>query len=451
MHKYVSHIRAALPYEPPGTEARYLRIDLDLDRLTILVGPNASGKTAVLEAIGYIMSGLLEPTYCSLGLSLTTTLRPRKFMPSPIVGTVTLNSSSKVSTLYIKLTDLLSIHAEDKFLEMIYFALGAKADFLLREIEKDVSNNKDRILKLLEIKRLERLEKIRKAKLVRKKLSESIEILTVFDISFLRSLEEKRLITELISNITGQSIDKIEKEMIKHILLSYHLKGMKILYNINEFNSIDKAFVVEGIFDIVVFERKHEETVDYLRAAVFHPGFVYKRGVFERMYRAYIYEGLPNEKESIHILKKYIEFVDGYELVGKRLHIRTVNGRRIPVYSLSDGYRVAVFMGILYAISKPPVLFLIDTPEAFVHPDGLPVIADLIAHLVAEGNQVIVATQSMEFLEELLVRAKEHGIIDYTSVQRVMLTREGIVKVKGGWSGEVGLESIRELGADLRR
>lgn len=451
MHKYVSHIRAALPYEPPGMEARYLKIDLDLDKLTILVGPNASGKTAVLEAVGYTMSGLLEPTYCALSLSLTTTFRPRRFMPSPIVGTVTLNGLSKVSTLYIKLTDLLPIRAEDKFLEMIYFALGKKADSLLREIEKDVSNNKDNILKLLEIKRLERLEKFRKVRSAKEKPSESIETLAGFSISLLlRSLEERKLITELISNITGQSTDKVEKEMIKHILL-YRLKGMKILYNVTEFNSIGKAFIVEGIFDIVVFGKEHKGTADYLRVAVFHPGFVYKRGVFERLYRAYIYEGLPNEKESIHILKKYIEFVDGYELVGKRLHIRTVNGRRIPVYSLSDGYRVAVFMGILYAISKPPVLLLIDTPEAFVHPNGLPVIADLIAHLVAEGNQVIVATQSMEFLEELLVRAREHGIIDYTSVQRVMLTREGIVKVKGRWSGEVGLESIKELGADLRR
>ena len=152
MYRYVSHVSAALPYEPPGTEARYLRIDLDLDKLTILVGPNASGKTAILESIGYLVSGLLEPAYSALGLSLTVTFRPREttlpstgFIPSPVGGTVILDDSHVVSSLYVELTYPLLLRTEDTFKEMIHSVMNTKADVLLQEVERDLSSNVDSI------------------------------------------------------------------------------------------------------------------------------------------------------------------------------------------------------------------------------------------------------------------------------------------------------------------
>ena len=465
MYRYLTHIKAALPYESPGTEARYLKINLDLDRLTILVGPNASGKTAILEAIGYTISGSLEPTYCALGLALVTTLRPRRYIPSPVVGTATLDGSHTVSNLYIELTHLLLLKIEDRLTEIIHFALNIRANTLLQEVEKDVNNNANDISKLLELRKSELELKFRKLELKDEISRLLFQLLSLSHLyRELTKLTERELVTRLISNIVGQDVViaedysphrslafKVQEEVTKYVLPYRPVKKIKILYSMTELNLIDKAFIMEHMLGITIVKRRCERVIEYPRVVVFHPGFVYRRGLFERLYQAYVYEGLPNEKASISILKKYIEFIDGYELIGKRLHVRTVNGKRISVYNLSDGYRVAVFMGLLYAISKPPVLFLIDTPEAFVHPDGLPVIADLIARLVAENNQVVVATQSIEFLGELLVKAREYGIIDYTSVKRVELARDGTVKVRGSWIGEVALESIRELGADLRR
>ena len=163
------------------------------------------------------------------------------------------------------------------------------------------------------------------------------------------------------------------------------------------------------------------------------------------------YSEEKDEDKAIELLRKYITWVKGFELIGNILHLKSLNSRSIPIYELSDGYRVATFMSLLYAISKPPKLFLIDTPEAFVHPDGLPIVADLVVHLASEGNQVVVTTQSMEFLRILLSKAREYGILEDTLVERIEVTEEGIVRAKGRWGGEVSLRSIEELGADLRR
>ncbi len=228
---------------------------------------------------------------------------------------------------------------------------------------------------------------------------------------------------------------------------------MRVLYSaVGDPNTISKAVMIENPRGTIVLRKKGDPaTIKHPRVVVFHPGFIYQRGVFEHLYRAYVYEGLPNEREAIELLRNYLKWVDGYEIIGKTLHVKTVSGKRIPVYDLSDGQRVVVFISLLYAISKPPVLLLIDTPEAFIHPDGVPTVADFIARFVAEGNQVVTATQSMEFVEELLVKAKEHGILSNAGVQRITLTKDGRVKVKGRWGGDVSLRSIKELGADLRR
>ena len=123
----------------------------------------------------------------------------------------------------------------------------------------------------------------------------------------------------------------------------------------------------------------------------------------------------------------------------------------MSIYELSDGHRVAAFMALLYAIARQPSTVLVDTPEAFVHPDGLTVVADFIASLAASGSQVIVATQSIEFLRGLLRRARERGVLDSTSVQRLAISRDGVARTVARWSGEASLSSIEELGADLRK
>lgn len=52
----LSGVKAWLPYTVPD-RAQGIVVDVDgLSQLTVLVGPNASGKTAVLEVAGYFLA-----------------------------------------------------------------------------------------------------------------------------------------------------------------------------------------------------------------------------------------------------------------------------------------------------------------------------------------------------------------------------------------------------------
>ena len=82
-------------------------------------------------------------------------------------------------------------------------------------------------------------------------------------------------------------------------------------------------------------------------------------------------------------------------------------------------------------------------------PDGLPVVAELVARLAAEGSQAIVATQSLEFIERLLSAAHEVGVLEDTAVLQLGV-EDGRVGALARWSGETSRRSIVELGADLR-
>jgi len=95
------NVEAILPYALPSIGSRYLRVDVELNKLTILVGPNASGKTSVLEALGYIASAHLSALHSVLSLSLVTTLRPRDYMPAPMGGTIVIDSK-QITSLYME-------------------------------------------------------------------------------------------------------------------------------------------------------------------------------------------------------------------------------------------------------------------------------------------------------------------------------------------------------------
>ncbi|NPA96893.1 MAG: hypothetical protein GXO32_04775 [Crenarchaeota archaeon] len=44
MSSYVKRVVASLPYSVPGSGLSYVVVDVALDRLSVLVGPNASGR-----------------------------------------------------------------------------------------------------------------------------------------------------------------------------------------------------------------------------------------------------------------------------------------------------------------------------------------------------------------------------------------------------------------------
>ena len=435
MFKTIRKIKAAVPYAPPGVKASYLKINVRFDKLTVLIGPNASGKTAILESLGYIFSSMLKPLPSSLGLALTATLRPKRKIPSPFGGTVLLDNT-KAASLILEPDPFLFL-TKNNLEKIIYYSMDKNAKIFQNEIRKDIDTHSDILSEL--------------SASLHKYRYEYREV-------------QYRVLNKVITNILGHRVDlAASSSMLGTKLLSieegidnvvgrplYRPREVKIAYTLFN-NKIEKAIIFSGFNSIIVVKKQHSRSIEAPHVVVFHPGFIYWRGIFEGLYHTSVREGLPNEKDAINLLKNYIKWIEGYELLGRELHVRSRDGKRISVYNLSDGQRVAVFISLLYAISKPPVLFLLDTPEAFVHPDGLPVVADFITRLVYKGNQVIIATQSIEFLRVLLEKARESNILNDTMVERIELTDNGYIKAKGAWKGKVSLHSIESLGLDLRK
>lgn len=435
-------IEGILPYPVPGFRRDYLVFNVGLQQLSILVGPNAAGKTSVLETIGYALSPLVDKTYAASIYMLATTLRPRSTAPAPLYSHIGFRRKNEeksiIKAIYVDVQPPLLLENNTTFQEIMSKMVSNTEKAILSEIKKD--------LELASIMGLEdALKKIR-----RHELQRSYNVIE----TFIRRVVGNRVEFSFSSkHLTRKSRITLLEDIsdfynaIKRLLL--RPSTLRLLYMLIN-DKLAKAIILEDEYSAVII-RQREKTKLPVNVALFHPGFIYWRRVFESLYYTYIKKGLTRENETVKLLKSYISWFNGYELVGRELHIRAKNGKRIPVYSLSDGQRVAAFLGMLYAATDSPTVFLIDTPEAFVHPDGLSVVADILVRLVAEGNQVITATQSIEFLEELLRSAKKHGVIERTVVQQLKMSPEGEIQVLAKWSGSTALRSLEKLGTDFRR
>jgi len=449
-------VRAAIALKPPGIEADYLVMDLPFSRLTILLGPNASGKTMALQTIAYLLSGALPPRQAAQAVAQARTLRPKSEIPKYIVGRIDLKGT-RIYSIMASPIGLLPSLAEESVSNIVKKTRITSNIMkkILRDLTRDVRKFNEALIQVRSSVDTEKssdgFKELYKAidRLVEDIVGRDAEIVSV---SPEAAIEHERdylynLIPALV-NIVGMysSIIGIIKGSTYHGLwLNYAAVSTR--------NGIDKSviFAHAGMGVTVFKQRKRNTTSTISGVTVFHPGFIYWRGFFENLYKVRVKVGLVREGEAIRLLSEYIPWVSGYELIGDELHLKTRSGKRVSVYSLSDGQRVATFMSLLYALSEENTLFLIDTPEAFVHPDGLRLVADFITSIVAEGNQALVATQSIEFVSELLQSAKESGALDNTLVLRMSMNERGSIKAIGKWSGDVSLNSIQELGLDLRK
>ncbi len=427
----VVEISSYLPYFT-SLSLDYLKVNVrDLSKLTLLVGPNSSGKTTILELVGLTLLPLLEIEEIGLGISLINMLRPLEKaprVPDYIISKARLDDQSEIASIYVKIEpdNIEKVSNVVKRLEELY--------------DKDVENVKNTIIEILPY-----LRKI--PELIKKLFEDSeIEIYSKFlRKGFIPKRGEKiatRPNAPLLRKLFESYPYKLLLERLNYIVLTY-----------SEFNdNIYKMLMISGPDLIIVREKCRTR---YLSSVIaFHPVISHIRGIVEELYRTYVLteQALPNESRAVEILSSYVKGFKGFEIIDvggrEELHVR-INSRRISVYKLSDGYRLAVILSLLYALAHPHSMFLIDTPEAFVHPDGLSVVSKIVSELSVQSVQTIVATQSIELLRELLKRVEEKSISDMLTVKRVSI-KDSVVKDIGSWSGDAAYSSVIDLEIDLR-
>ncbi|BES81066.1 hypothetical protein PABY_06330 [Pyrodictium abyssi] len=85
---HIEEVKAYLPYISEG-ELEGLEVDVNgLQRFTIIVGRNASGKTSLLEALGYTVALTGHGESIAPALAMIRTMRQQTAIPSFLAGLV---------------------------------------------------------------------------------------------------------------------------------------------------------------------------------------------------------------------------------------------------------------------------------------------------------------------------------------------------------------------------
>jgi len=436
----LSHVKSWLPYL--GRNFRIgLKVDTELSPLTILVGPNASGKTSILEAIGYSLSGALGLHDHLVGLMLTSTLRPVMNIPLMFGAKTRINKRDLISFFIEAMPSQIAKRRIKNVFDTISPELEAQ-EYIIKRILRDL----DDLLPIVHILSKRPIELSSYEKQIKLLFSQIEDFLGQ---NFQSGIARK--FGGLLRYLRSYDFDADNASMIRIFRPFWRIKFFKIGYTFVDSDKLYSKYIfLGGNLDVILFKKQREPLDSDFNLAIFHPGFTFWPGTFESLYSYYARTGLPNEKEAIKLISEYIDWFDGFEIISDELHARSKYRRRISIYSLSDGYRVVILLGLLYAMSGGSKIFLIDTPEAFIHPDGLSIVAKLIAHLASMGNSVILATQSIEFIHILIKKAANYNILEDTAIHRVSLD-DGTIKNKGVWRG-LGIRGMLEdLYIDIRK
>ena len=166
----------------------------------------------------------------------------------------------------------------------------------------------------------------------------------------------------------------------------------------------------------------------------------------ERYSDAYLAGTLPSLLEALRSVYPLLKDIRPVKVDADRWmsYVQLSDGV-YPMFAMGDGFKAAM---VLLSHALSPGLLLLDTPEAFQHVGGLEVLSKSIAKAAGGlGSQVIIATQSLEFLDILLKDCEEREV--GMSLVRFEHTDKGIVAFPA-LSGR-GAKDARELiGADLR-
>lgn len=424
-----------LPYRGTTFKTSMLRVSrIKLDQLTILVGPNGAGKTSVLEALGYSIAAALPASDAVLGMFLTSAFRPR-FSPPAYIGGATVLDNDTIVYLYLDV----EASYNERLLARLSRLLGTKGFTINLDDIKSYAN-------MLQ----DALREVREGSDPLKAFKKSLTTvfrragdITVSLASVRRWSTSKHYVRALEALFSKR---KRLKGMHVYLVAAHRRRGNRNESGVEQYVAV--VFSKRAMLTIFTGERRKEKLPSVL---ALHPRLSFIPGVFESIYEKRALEGyLPGEKEAARILSGYIQGVEGFEVIKGRLSLK-IGSRRLSIYRLSDGHRMASLLAFLYAVARPPLLLLIDTPEAFLYPDGVRIAAELIAKLAAENDvQVVVATQSAEILQEMLNAARETRVLDETLVHKLRI-RENSVKAEATWPGRLGLYAIEGLEADLRR
>ncbi len=403
------------PYLRPSGR-RGVTVKGEFKDITVLTGPSSSGKSSLLEAFAWSEFPPLPPEDSALELLLLENMKPRRRLPIYAFS----RSSGGISTLYV---EALGISAVQKMISKLLEGmkeLGAQ-EKLPTSFWEDVSIASS-FLAYFEGPDMGAIGLIRRA-VVERTLDTFFDMIEeilgknfswgYWKIYGVEPEVEAKAVG--IEEFFRRAISSKKKMMVG---LAYSFEGGKWR----------KSIVLSLPSEIL--SMKQEGKWEEKRVLAFHPYFISHSGILEAIYSKYAEEGIERESEAIDILRREFEWVGGFELLGKELHLKSEGhgGKRLPLYSLSDGCRSLSSLALLYALSSPRALVLVDSPEAYLDFKGKKLAAEILARMAELRSRVIVATKSQKLISELERACKKMGIQEEMKViEREQVERRRVV------------------------
>lgn len=153
---------------------------------------------------------------------------------------------------------------------------------------------------------------------------------------------------------------------------------------------------------------------------------------------------------AVELLREVVPGLQNLEILklGSEFGVWMVfEDQAIPLVMAGDGVRILARLCLDLA-SRPQGLVLLEEPEIHQHHRSLRMSAQAVVSAVRRGIQVVIATHSLDLIDELLGAAEREELLEKTSIQRLRLTG-GILETTA-FAGAEAKRIRSELEMDLR-
>lgn len=420
-------------YDENAYSAAFLAKELPLYRLTVLIAPNGSGKTTILQLLHPIMNIIHSTDTEEIGLSsiLYSSLRPYSgvsFGYSLINDEVFIGwSRLSLATPEIKRRSfrILSSNATNK---AISFIEGFK-NFLEELVTKIYRS-------------------IYRSKLNIDYIREALGTLS----------QEADALVPLPGSETGYRLkSRATRQIIHNTYVSILISRGKVIGTL--------VYYARGIplMALINTKIKDEKIKDIISVLHYHPAIITHTVKTREAFKRGIHTLRPDISSFFELANELIPGFDGLTFLGKYdnepfVQIRQNNAiRLIPLSSLGDGQRSSLLLALLASIAdKKKWELAVDTPEAFMHPDLSNYIIKFFIKLLKNNRNIIIATQSLELLSDLLAETDKAIGLSSSIIHRMRLSRKSIddTTVTNVFVESIDAESVlnamEDYGIDIR-
>jgi len=411
-------------------------LELDTNSINVIIGPNNTGKSAILEAIGLFLTYENNFNDSTEENVLKYMFRWKKYDPSYLIR---VNDSSAEITAEIGETRhrlvieyLQRGFPEDERGGAILQHLEKKVDDLMKDprfVMMTINDRfKDNRLTYKEMRDLWKIIRLKKNHIIDKN----------------KLTEGQRTYIENIRNELLLSVHDSPK-----LILSLYSKGDKIeglcVYFPETFaGKIPELYILgREVFYVIPFTKRRKIRNVFRTVKSINTVFI------EKLYDQIIESGKSTLHDAEKMLMERVANVDKLVKTDKGIMIFTKDlDKPIPLSSMGDGFLSLLYITYLLAMGRNGVI-LLEEPESSLHPGYGNIVAEQLVHNLDKA-QIFLTTHSIDLLESILENGEKYKKLKEINIIRLHYRASSGIVLPEILNGEDAKEEIDEIGTDLR-